>query len=274
MTVGAVALIFLAAMQSLAVTTVMPVVSADLDGAALYAVAFAGHARDERHRHGGGRRVVRPRRVLGAAVRPRSRCSWSVSSSRGSRRSMEILVVGRLIQGLGTGGQTVALYVVVARVYPPAIHGRVFAAFSAAWVVPSLIGPFLAGAVDRVPALALGVPRRRRCSRSSRSRWSLLRLHGLPLHTDHPATGARRSRASRARSPSPSAHWRSASPASSGRGRGSWSRHPSSSSALASRPLLPPRTLRRGARAAERRADARPDRRRAVRRRDLRARTC
>jgi len=33
---------FLAAMQSLAVTTVMPVVSADLDGASLYAVAFAG----------------------------------------------------------------------------------------------------------------------------------------------------------------------------------------------------------------------------------------
>ena len=41
-TVGAVALIFLAAMQALAVTTVMPVVSADLDGDALYAVAFAG----------------------------------------------------------------------------------------------------------------------------------------------------------------------------------------------------------------------------------------
>ena len=41
-TVGAVALIFLAAMQSLAVTTVMPIVADDLDGAALYAVAFAG----------------------------------------------------------------------------------------------------------------------------------------------------------------------------------------------------------------------------------------
>ena len=41
-TVGAVALIFLAAMQSLAVTTVMPVVSDDLGGAALYAVAFSG----------------------------------------------------------------------------------------------------------------------------------------------------------------------------------------------------------------------------------------
>jgi MFS family permease len=41
-TVGAVALIFLAATQALAVTTVMPVVSDDLDGDRLYAVAFAG----------------------------------------------------------------------------------------------------------------------------------------------------------------------------------------------------------------------------------------
>jgi MFS family permease len=60
---------------------------------------------------------------------------------------MPVLVAGRLVQGLGTGAQTVALYVVVARVYPAALHGRVFAAFSAAWVIPSLIGPFLAGAV-------------------------------------------------------------------------------------------------------------------------------
>src|SRR3546814_5162653 len=100
---------------------------------------------------------------------------------------MDLLVVGRLIQGLGTGGQTVALYVVVARVYPPTLHGRVFAAFSAAWVVPSLIGPFLAGAVAEflhwrwvfagvaaltVAAFALVVAR----------------LHGQPLGTDSPST--------------------------------------------------------------------------------------
>ncbi|WP_258566811.1 hypothetical protein [Microbacterium sp. Se5.02b] len=41
-TLGAVALIFLAAIEALAVTTVMPIVSAALDGEALFAVAFAG----------------------------------------------------------------------------------------------------------------------------------------------------------------------------------------------------------------------------------------
>src|SRR5690606_34669506 len=41
-TLGAAALIFLGAIEALAVTTVMPVVSAALDGESLYAVAFAG----------------------------------------------------------------------------------------------------------------------------------------------------------------------------------------------------------------------------------------
>lgn len=41
-TLGAVALIFLAAIEALAVTTVMPIVSEGLDGKDLYAVAFAG----------------------------------------------------------------------------------------------------------------------------------------------------------------------------------------------------------------------------------------
>ena len=41
-TIGACALVFLAAFETLAVTTIMPVVSRELDGASLYALAFAG----------------------------------------------------------------------------------------------------------------------------------------------------------------------------------------------------------------------------------------
>ncbi|MET0302564.1 MAG: MFS transporter, partial [Microbacteriaceae bacterium] len=106
----------------------------------------------------------------------------------GLASTMELLVVGRLVQGLGTGGQTVALYVVVARVYPASLHGRVFAAFSAAWVVPSLIGPFLAGAVTELLHwrwVFLGVA----VLTVLAFALVLLRLHALPLHTDEPATG-------------------------------------------------------------------------------------
>ncbi|WP_349427667.1 MFS transporter [Microbacterium sp. LWS13-1.2] len=185
-TVGAVALIFLAAIQSLAVTTVMPVVSADLDGERLYAVAFAGTLATSVI----GMVAVGAWCDRGGVLAPLSTAVGLFVIGlliSGLALTMPTLVAGRLVQGLGTGGQTVALYVVVARVYPGAMHGRVFAAFSAAWVVPSLIGPFLAGAVTEflhwrwvflgvaaltVVAFALVVAR----------------LHGLPLHTDEPAT--------------------------------------------------------------------------------------
>lgn len=186
-TIGAVALIFLAAMQSLAVTTVMPVVSTDLDGDALYAVAFAGTLATSVigmvavgawcDRAG----VLAPLTtavvlfVIGLVI-------------AGLAATMPLLVAGRLVQGLGTGGQTVALYVVVARVYPAVVHGRVFAAFSAAWVVPSLIGPFLAGAVTELANwrwVFLGVA----VLTVVAFTMVVLRLHGLPLHSEEPAAG-------------------------------------------------------------------------------------
>lgn len=185
-TAGAVALIFLAAIQSLAVTTVMPVVSADLDGEALYAVAFAGTLATSvigMVAVGAWSDRSGPKAPLYAAV------ALFVAGLliAGAATSMPTLVVGRLVQGLGAGGQTVALYVVVARVYPPAIHGRVFAAFSAAWVVPSLIGPFLAGAVTEYLHwrwVFLGVAALTVIAFAMVA----LRLHGIPLHTDEPAS--------------------------------------------------------------------------------------
>ncbi|MDT0157366.1 MFS transporter [Microbacterium sp. ARD32] len=145
-TVGTVVLIFLAALEALAVTTVMPVVADDLDGEALFAVAFSatlatgviGMVASGAWSDSGG-----PRPPLYTAV-----ALFAVGLLvSGLALDMYTFIAGRLIQGLGAGGQTVALYVVVARLYPPQLHGRIFAAYAAAWVVPSMVGPFLAGAV-------------------------------------------------------------------------------------------------------------------------------
>lgn len=145
-TVGSVVLIFLAAIEALAVTTVMPIVSVDLDGEALFAVAFSGTLATGvigMVAAGAWSDRTGPRVPLYTAV-VLFIIGLVVS---GFAPDMYTFIVGRLIQGLGAGGQTVALYVVVARVYPPELHGRIFAAYAAAWVVPSMIGPFLAGAV-------------------------------------------------------------------------------------------------------------------------------
>jgi MFS family permease len=145
-TVGIWSLVFLAAFESLAVTTIMPVVTADLDGRPLYSLAFSATlatgvvgtvvAGEWSDRYGPARPlfVAIGGFVLGLAV-------------AGTATSMAVFVAGRALQGLGAGGITVALYVVVAKVYPATLHTRIFGAFAAAWVVPSLVGPFVAGVV-------------------------------------------------------------------------------------------------------------------------------
>lgn len=145
-TIGSCALVFLGAFESLAVTTVMPVVSAELHGASLYALAFAGPLATG---------------VIGMVIAG----NWSDRNGpiaplytsavlfmggliiAGTATAMSTLVIGRLVQGFGSGAIIVALYVVVARVFPARLHPSIFAGFAASWVIPSLIGPFAAGAV-------------------------------------------------------------------------------------------------------------------------------
>ncbi|MGO4253923.1 MFS transporter [Paenarthrobacter sp. TAF1] len=171
-TVGACALVFLSAFESLAVTTIMPLVSRDLNGASLYALAFAGPlATGVMGMVAAGNWSDR----RGPAAPLYSSVALFVAGLliAGMAGTMEILVLGRLVQGLGGGAMTVALYVLVARVYPPELHPKIFAAFAASWVVPSLVGPFAAGVVAQlsswhwvflgvvglvVPALLMVVP--------------------------------------------------------------------------------------------------------------------
>ena len=140
------ALVFLAAFESLAVTTVMPTVSLELDGAALYAVAFAAPLASGvvgMVTAGAWADRAGPARPLLAAA-----IAFVVGLVvAGTAPTMVVLAGGRLLQGLGGGALTVVSYVVVARLYPGALHPRVFAGFSAAWVVPSLVGPPVAGFV-------------------------------------------------------------------------------------------------------------------------------
>ena len=65
----------------------------------------------------------------------------------GSADSMAQLVAGRAIQGFGAGLVMVSVYVIVGRVYPEDMRAAVFAMMAALWVLPSVIGPLVAGAL-------------------------------------------------------------------------------------------------------------------------------
>ncbi|WP_317925131.1 MULTISPECIES: MFS transporter [unclassified Cupriavidus] len=145
-TIGIVSLVALIAFEALAVTTAMPAVADALGGMSFYAFAFG---------------ITLATSVVGMTIAG-GWCDshgpaaplWSGLGSfllgvliAGTAQSMPIFLAGRLIQGLGSGGVSVALYVLVGRQYPDSLRRKVFAAFSTAWFLPSLVGPFLSGVV-------------------------------------------------------------------------------------------------------------------------------
>ena len=65
----------------------------------------------------------------------------------GTASSLLVLVLGRGLQGLGGGGILVGVYVIIARAYPESMRPRALLVLAAGWVLPSLIGPVIAGAL-------------------------------------------------------------------------------------------------------------------------------
>lgn len=145
-TVAMFGLIAFVAFEAMAVATVMPTVARDLDGLDLYALAFAAPLASG---------VVGM--VAAGAWSDRSGpvvpllASLALFSTGllvcGAAPTMDVLLVGRVLQGLGGGALTVGLYVIVGLVYPAALRPAVFASFAAAWVLPALFGPGLAAFV-------------------------------------------------------------------------------------------------------------------------------
>lgn len=145
-TVGSFALVFLAAFEALAVATVMPTVSRELDGRAWFAAAFSAALAASlvgmvvvglwADRRGAVRPLLAAVALFGLGL-----------LAAGLAPTMPVLVAGRVLQGLGGGGLTVALYVLVAQVYDDEDRPRILGAFAAAWVLPGLVGPFAAGLV-------------------------------------------------------------------------------------------------------------------------------
>ncbi|MCW2682997.1 MAG: Major Facilitator Superfamily arabinose transporter [Blastococcus sp.] len=137
-------LVTFVAFESMAVATAMPTAVAELDGLAWYGWPFSaflvasvvgmvvgGDVGDHRG----------PRAALLAGV-----ATFAAGLlAAGLAADMALFVAGRAVQGIGGGAIAVSLYVVAGQAYEPALRPRLFGAFSAAWVVPALVGPVIAG---------------------------------------------------------------------------------------------------------------------------------
>jgi MFS family permease len=146
LTIGLVLLITAIAFEALAVSTAMPVVSRELNGVRLYGLAFSGFMLANlvgialggplSDRTGPARPMVVGLTLFGAGL--------LVS---GLAPSMGVVVIGRVVSGLGSGAVFSTAYVVIGLGYPESARPRMFAVISSAWVVPSLVGPVIAGSV-------------------------------------------------------------------------------------------------------------------------------
>ena len=144
LTLGVIAIVTCAAFEAMAVTTAMPVVAGELSAGAGYGLAFS---------------MFLTASLLGSVLAG-SRCD-----AEGPRRplvtGMALLVAGlvmssvagefwqvtagRAVSGLGSGAMVVALYVIIGEVYPSKMQPVVFGWVSTAWILPSMVGPLVAG---------------------------------------------------------------------------------------------------------------------------------
>ena len=145
-TIGMLTLVTIAAFEHLGVSTAMPMMVADLHGEALYSWPFTAFlAASVMATVLSGRVCDRFGPTPALLAGPAFFVAGLIAS--GVATGMPLLLAGRALQGLGLGTQVVAIYVLVALVYPHRARAAVFGLIAAAWVVPSLVGPTAAGLI-------------------------------------------------------------------------------------------------------------------------------
>jgi MFS family permease len=202
-TAGLLMLVTFVAFESMAVATAMPTAVRELHGLAWYGWPFSaflvasvvgmvlGGDLDDRR---GSQVAV----LTGVATFAGGLLAAGVSGS------MALFIAARALQGVGGGIISVSLYVLAGRAYAPELRPKLFAAFSAAWVLPALVGPLLAGLVTAhlgwrwvflgmLPLIALGlalllpalrrlpVPPAASAPASARRWWALLSGLGIAV---------------------------------------------------------------------------------------------
>ncbi|MCU1395123.1 MAG: hypothetical protein JWM34_3551 [Ilumatobacteraceae bacterium] len=144
--IGLVLSVTLVAFETTAVITALPTITDELHGLSLYgttiaaymladlmALVWAGETAD--------RRGVRTPFLV---------CIGFFLAGlivAATAQSMIVVVVGRFLQGAGSGGFAPLSYIAVRRAFPESRQGTMYAYLSAGWVLPSLIAPAVAGII-------------------------------------------------------------------------------------------------------------------------------
>ncbi len=147
LTIGTILAVTIVALQGIALATMAPVLADDIGGRDLYGWIFTafilpqivgtvlgGQEADRRS----PATVFLPHLVLFAIG-----CLVA-----GAAPSIYVFFLGRALQGFGAGGMFSCIYAVIGVAYEDRLRPAILAAVSSAFIVPSLIGPTLAGFIS------------------------------------------------------------------------------------------------------------------------------
>lgn len=146
LTVGLTLIIVATAFEMLAVAATMPSTAQDLGGLAWYGWAFSAFMLAN----------MVAATVAGPEADRRGIATPFIAGTvlfvgglliAGLAPTMPLLIVGRAVQGLGSGVIGAVVYIIVGRGYAADARPRMLALISSAWVVPGMIGPALAGII-------------------------------------------------------------------------------------------------------------------------------
>ena len=139
-TIGVLLVISAVAFEGMGVGTAMPAIMGDIGSTSTYAWPFVAFIASSVLATVLGGRWADRRGPGGPLITGVITFAIGLVVS-GLSTSLPPMLAGRALQGLGAGSLTVAIFVLVARVYPVALRPAVFAWTASAWVLPSLLGP-------------------------------------------------------------------------------------------------------------------------------------
>lgn len=146
LTIGIVLIVTTMAFEGLAITTIAPKLAQHLEGIHLYGWIFSAFLLSQ---------------IIGTMIMGQQIDKRGVTRSfmaaivifvigivvAASAVNMYMLIAGRALQGFGAGASITCVYYSITLRYPDALRTKILAAFSGAYILPALIGPYLAGVI-------------------------------------------------------------------------------------------------------------------------------